>query len=136
MSLSVQVRHVPQFFEVDPMRVVWNGAYFNFFEEARSVLLESLGIGYERLAKDGYMLYVVKNSAKYKKPVQLHQPVLIKATLTEYEYLFRIKYEVHDEESGALCTIGESEQMLARVSDGKALMIVPEEYRKLVEAHR
>ncbi|MDD7200881.1 MAG: thioesterase family protein [Sphaerochaetaceae bacterium] len=126
---SVTVERKVEFFDVDPMRVVWNGRYFDYFECARSALLDALSIPYETLAEGGLMLYVVRNEAKYIHPVRLHDTILIKAVLREWEYLIRIAYEVRDKQTGLLCTKGMSEQMPARISDGKALMQLPEPYR-------
>ena len=127
---SVTVERKVEFFDVDPMRVVWNGRYFDYFECARSALLDALSIPYETLAEGGLMLYVVRNDAKSIQPVRLHDTILIKAVLREWDYLIRIAYEVLDKRTGLLCTKGMSEQMPARISDGKALMQLPEPYRQ------
>lgn len=132
---SVTVQRTAEFFDVDPMRVVWNGTYFDYFECARSALLDALSIPYEVLAEDGYMLYVVRNEAKYLRPVRLHDTILIKATLVEWEYLIRIKYEIWEKEHAVLCTKGMSEQMIATISDGKALLQLPETYRMRIASH-
>ena len=60
---SVTVERKVEFFDVDPMRVVWDGRYFDYFECARSALLDALSIPYETLAEGGLMLYVVRNEA-------------------------------------------------------------------------
>ena len=129
---SVTVERKVEFFDVDPMRVVWNGRYFDYFECARSALLDALSIPYETLAEGGLMLYVVRNEAKYIHPVRLHDTILIKAVLREWDYLIRIAYEVLDKRTGLLCTKGMSEQMPARISDGKALMKLGEPYRQKI----
>lgn len=131
--MQATVTHTAQFFEVDPMQVVWNGTYFDYFEYARGALLDGLGIGYDVLARMGYMLYVVRNEAKYIRPVKLHQTVAITATLTEWEYVVRLHFEVRDQASGALCAKGRSEQMYARISDGKAVIQVPDAVRAVLE---
>ncbi len=132
---SVTVEREVEFFDVDPMRVVWNGTYFDYFECARSKLLAELSIPYERLAEDGYMLYVVRNEAKYIRPLRLHERMLIQANLREWEYLLRIEYVIRSQKTNEVCTKGMSEQMIARTSDGKALIGLPEKYLETIKNH-
>ncbi len=114
-----------EFNDCDPMGVVWNGRYFDYFEMGRSMLLESLGIGYMTLAGHGYMLPLVRNKAKYRKPLRPGQAVVVRTSLVSYDVLIRFRFEIVDKTTGALTTTGESVQMLTDL-EGNGVLDIPD----------
>ncbi|HLR26577.1 MAG TPA: thioesterase family protein [Fodinibius sp.] len=55
--------------ETDQMGYVYYGRYLEYFEEARTEMIRSLGFPYARLEKNGIMLPVVHTEVAYKAPV-------------------------------------------------------------------
>lgn len=55
--------------ETDQMGYVYYGRYLEYFEEARTEMIRSLGFPYTRLEENGIMLPVVHTEVDYKAPV-------------------------------------------------------------------
>lgn len=114
-----------EFNDCDPMGVVWNGKYFDYFEMARSELLEKMHLCYNSIFKKGYMLPLTRNKIKYIRPLSPGQRAVIRITVVEYEYLLKFKYEIMDKGTGVITTKGESSQMVTDL-EGKSTGFVPD----------
>lgn len=55
--------------ETDQMGYVYYGRYLEYFEEARTEMIRSLGFPYKRLEENGIMLPVIHTEVDYKAPV-------------------------------------------------------------------
>lgn len=55
--------------ETDQMGYVYYGRYLEYFEEARTEMIRSLGFPYTKLEENGIMLPVIHTSVDYKAPV-------------------------------------------------------------------
>ena len=55
--------------ETDQMGYVYYGRYLEYFEEARTEMIRSLGFPYTRLEENGVMLPVIHTQVDYKAPV-------------------------------------------------------------------
>lgn len=55
--------------ETDKMGYVYYGRYLEYFEEARTEMIRSLGMPYSLLEEQGFMLPVVHAAIDYKAPV-------------------------------------------------------------------
>jgi acyl-CoA thioester hydrolase len=93
-----------QFYDLDPMRVVWHGNYARFLEQARSALFETLGFGYEQAARSKYACPIVGLQIKYVRPILPVQMIEVTATLVEYDPRIKIKYVINDAATGELLT--------------------------------
>jgi acyl-CoA thioester hydrolase len=100
-----------EFYECDPMRVVWHGNYLNYFELGRRALLEKIKYGYNEMEESGYAFPVIEISAKYPGSLRFKDRVRIKAILMEYENRLKIQYEIYNIATGQLTTKGVSSQM-------------------------
>lgn len=93
-----------QFYDIDPMNVVWHGNYARFFEEARCLLLDTLAYNYQEMQDSGYMWPVVEMRIKYIRPILLFQKFVVEATLVEYENRLKIEYRILDAETSEILT--------------------------------
>jgi acyl-CoA thioester hydrolase len=100
-----------EFFDCDPMRVVWHGNYIKYFEIGRRALLGKMNYDYDEMEKSGYAFPVIEISAKYLGPLLFKDRVRIKAILLEYENRLKIEYEIYNAATGRLTTKGFSSQM-------------------------
>lgn len=67
--------------ETDQMGYVYYGRYLEYFEEARTEMIRSLGFPYTRLEENGVMLPVVHTEVDYKAPVFYDELMSIKVKL-------------------------------------------------------
>lgn len=113
-----------EFYDCDPMGVVWNGKYFDYFEMARSELLSKMGLSYLGIYDKGYMLPLIRNKIKYIRSLKPGQVIIIKINIVEYEYLLKFSYEIYDKETNKIATKGESVQMVTDLK-GAGIYKVP-----------
>lgn len=105
-ELFHEIEVKPAFFDLDPMAVVWHGNYVKFFEHARSALLQKFNYDYDEMRASGYLWPVVDMRIKYMRPATLHQPLLVRAEITEYESRLRVDFLIRNALSGEKMTKG------------------------------
>ena len=77
------------------MRSVYYGKYFEYFEQARSDLLRSLGLPYAEIENQGIFLPVIEAYAKYKKSACYDELLTVETTVKELPVVrVRIDYRV------------------------------------------
>lgn len=123
-----------EFFDLDPMQVVWHGNYLNYFEIGRRTLLEKIGYGYGEMEKSGFAFPVIEVSAKYLGPLRFGDRARIKAVLVEYENRLRIKYEIRNVNTGLVTTKGVTTQMAFDVKAGESCFVCPKALTDKIEA--
>lgn len=123
-----------EFFDLDQMGIVWNGRYFDFFEIARHALFIECRVSYEEMVSRGYMTPIVRNKAKYIRPLRLGQVVIVRATIVEYELFLKVRFEIFDKKTGVLTTTGESIQMVTDL-EGVNAGCVPDFLRNAIKEH-
>ena len=131
----VEAETTVEFYDCDPMQVVWNGNYLNYFEIGRRVLIEKIGYTYTELEEFGYIFPIVEISAKYLIPLRHRDHARIKAILTEYENRIKIKYEIRNIKTGILTTRGFSTQMAYNIKTGDSCFVCPQFLIDKIEAH-
>jgi acyl-CoA thioester hydrolase len=105
-----------QFYDLDPMNVVWHGNYVRFFEVARSALLDVIEFNYLQMQESGFIWPIVDLQIKYVRSLFLNQKAYIEAELVEYENRIVIKYTIFDEQTGEVLTKAKSVQVAVRES--------------------
>ena len=114
-----------EFYDLDPLNVVWHGNYINYFEIGRRTLLEKIGYDYSEMEKSGYAFPVVEITVKYIRSLSYKDKARIKAILMEYENCLKIKYEIRNVQSGAITTRGLSTQMAFDIKAGESCFSCP-----------
>ena len=85
--------------DVDQMGIVYYSRYFEYFEEARTELLASIGLGVTDVEKKGIMLPVISSHCDYLKGARFEQTIIIRASIsTSPRSKLRIDYSVFIEE--------------------------------------
>jgi acyl-CoA thioester hydrolase len=123
-----------EFYELDPMGVVWHGNYINYFETGRRTLLEKIGYDYEEIEKSGFVFPVVDVSLRYLRSLKFRDKARVKAILMEYENCLQIKYEIYNAETGLLTTKGLTTQMAYNAKSGESCFVCPRTFIERVEA--
>jgi acyl-CoA thioester hydrolase len=135
--LTARCTLVAQFYDVDPMNVVWHGHYLRFFEEGRGALLTLLDYNYEQMQASGYLWPVVDFRIKYIRPIKLHQKFSVEAGLVEYENRLKIEYQLQDVNTLEILTKAHSIQVAVQACNQEMLYASPEIFlvkvRKVLE---
>ncbi|HKW55194.1 MAG TPA: acyl-CoA thioesterase, partial [Stellaceae bacterium] len=88
--IAAEVLIKAQFYDLDPMQIVWHGNYVRFLEQARCALLDKIDYNYSEMLRSGYAWPVVDLRIKYVRPVRFGQEVRVTATMVEYENRIKI----------------------------------------------
>ena len=67
--------------DVDQMGIVYYSRYYEYFEEARTELLSSIGLDVAEVEKGGITLPVISSHCDYKKGAKFEQNILVKASI-------------------------------------------------------
>jgi acyl-CoA thioester hydrolase len=102
--ISAEVIIKIQFYDLDPMRIVWHGNYPRFLEQARAALFEKLSFGYVEMSESGFAWPIVDMRIKYVRPINPRHSIKVTATLVEYENRLKANYIITDTETGEILT--------------------------------
>lgn len=134
MQLFADAQTEVQFYDLDPMQIVWHGNYPRFLELARGALLDKLDYNYPQMATSGYVWPIVDMQIKYVKPARLAQRLAIRATLLEYENRIKIGYRISDGASGELLTKAQTIQLCVHAETGELRLDCPPDFIAKVRA--
>ena len=109
--LSAEIEGKAEFYDLDPMQVVWHGNYARFLEQARSALMDRIGYSYNEMHQSGLALPIVDFRIKYIRPIRLAQCFRVVARLLEYENRLKIAYEIYDIATGDSVTKAQTVQV-------------------------
>ena len=133
-NIFAEAETIIEFYDLDPLNVVWHGNYINYFEIGRSALLAKINYDYNEMANSGYAWPVVDISLKYRRPLHFKDRIRIKAILMEYENCLIIKYEIIKVQTGEITTRGVSTQMAFNIEAGDSCFVSPAILIERVEA--
>jgi acyl-CoA thioester hydrolase len=122
--ISVEMPLETQFYDLDPMSVVWHGHYARFFEQVRCRLLDKIGYSYREMETSGYLWPIVEMNVKYVASLHFPQKFAATATLLEYENRIRIGYVLKDA-SGKVLTKATTTQVAVKIDTGELQLISP-----------
>ena len=91
--------------DIDQMGIVYYSRYFEFFEEARTEMLSSIGLDYSNVEENGAMLPVIEAHCEYKKGATFSQDIIVKTYIRELPKV-KIKFEYK------ICSAGSDEILL------------------------
>ena len=74
-----------QFFDLDPMEIVWHGHYVKYLEIVRGVLLEAIDYNYPQMKASGYVWPVIDLHLRYIAPAAFTQRLKLRAEIVEWE---------------------------------------------------
>ncbi|MGD0143617.1 MAG: acyl-CoA thioesterase [Rhizomicrobium sp.] len=119
------IRACPQFYDLDPMNIVWHGNYPRFFELARTALMARIGYGYDAMQESGFAWPVIDMHIRYYRPLRLGHWIGITASITEWENRLKIEYLARDERTGMKTTKGHTVQVAVEVKSEAMLWETP-----------
>jgi acyl-CoA thioester hydrolase len=122
---SAEVELRVQFFDLDPMEVVWHGNYVKYLEIARCALLDSIDYNYVQMKESGYSWPIIDMHLRYAGSATFGQRIRIKAAIVEWENRLKIDYEVRDAESGRRLTRASTVQVAVEMKTGEMCFVSP-----------
>ncbi|MFY2826549.1 acyl-CoA thioesterase [Ruegeria sp. MALMAid1280] len=131
ISSSIETR--VQFYDLDPMEIMWHGNYVKLFEEARCALLDKLEYNFPQMREDGFGWPVVDLRVKYVAPARFGMRIRVTATLREYLNRMVIDYQVVDIETDARLTKGQTTMVCVAADTGVMQFETPATFRAKVE---
>ena len=88
---EIRVRYA----DTDQMHFVYNGKYLEYFEVGRTEMLREIGLPYDTIEKEGFLLPVLEANVKYKLPAHYDDILIIKSFLKKFPDLkVHIDYEI------------------------------------------
>lgn len=126
MLFKTEMKLTVQFYDLDPMNVVWHGNYLKYLESARCDLLKKIGYDYDNMRADGVLYPIAKMDLKYIKPCKFNQVLFLETIVEELEPALIIKYNIFDEESGEKVFSAKSMQICVDVKTGESIYSAPE----------
>ncbi|USG62619.1 acyl-CoA thioesterase [Sneathiella marina] len=131
--ISADVVIKTQFYDLDPMEIVWHGNYARFFEQARCALLDKLNYNYHQMSESGFAWPIVDMRIKYVRPLRFPQSVKVTATLVEYENRLKINYLIQDMKNNERLTKGYTIQVAIDRNTEEMMFQSPVAFRQKVE---
>lgn len=126
MLFKTEMKLTVQFYDLDPMNVVWHGNYLKYLESARCDLLKKIGYDYDNMSADGVVYPIAKMDLKYIKPCKFNQVLFLETIVEELEPALIIKYNIFDEESGEKVFSAKSMQICVDIKTGESIYSAPE----------
>lgn len=131
--VSARIETEAQFFDIDPMNIVWHGNYPRFFELARVALLNKIDYGYDAMVESGYAWPVVEMNIRYAKPIRLRDRIVVEAGLVEWENRLKIDFEIRNAETNKRLCKAYSTHVAVKMDTDELLWETPEVFRKKLE---
>ena len=126
MLFKTEMKLTVQFYDLDPINVVWHGNYLKYLESARCDLLKKIGYDYDNMRADGVVYPIAKLDLKYIKPCKFNQVLFLETIVEELEPALIIKYNIFDEESGEKVFSAKSMQICVDIKTGESIYSAPE----------
>lgn len=114
-----------QFFDLDPMEIVWHGHYVKYLEQARCALLETIGYNYPDMKASGYMWPIIDMHLRYIGAATFGQIIKVRATLVEWENRLKIDYLITDAQTGKRLTRATTTQVAVKADTGEMCFVSP-----------
>ena len=88
---EIRVRYA----DTDQMHFVYNGKYLEYFEVGRTEMLRDIGLPYDVIEKEGFLLPVLEAYVKYRQPAYYDDVLVVKSFLKKNPDLkVHIDYEI------------------------------------------
>ncbi|HEY5799673.1 MAG TPA: acyl-CoA thioesterase [Burkholderiaceae bacterium] len=122
---SAEVEIAVQFYDMDPMEIVWHGNYAKYLEVARCALLDRIDYNYPQMKQSGFGWPIVDMHLRYVAPARFGQKLRVRADLVEWENCLKIDYLITDAESGARINRASTTQVAVAMDTGEMCYCSP-----------
>jgi acyl-CoA thioester hydrolase len=123
--VSASAEATPQFYDLDPMNIVWHGNYPKYLELGRVAVMKKIGYNYEEMIESGYAWPFIEMRMRYARPMKLDHPVKITAGIVEWENALRITYSIQEIATGERVMRASSSQVAVKIGTSEMLWVAP-----------
>jgi acyl-CoA thioester hydrolase len=123
--VTASAEAAPQFYDLDPLNIVWHGHYPRFLELGRVAVMERIGYSYDEMVESGFAWPIIDLRMRYARPMRLNKTVRITAGIVEWENTLRIAYLIKDIETGERVMRASSSQVALRIGASEMLWVTP-----------
>lgn len=114
-----------QFFDLDPMEIVWHGNYVRYLEIARCALFDSIAYNYVQMKASGYAWPIIDLHLRYAKPAVFCQKLKVRAAIVEWENRLKIDYLLSDAATGQRLTRASTIQVAVNMATEEMCFVSP-----------
>jgi acyl-CoA thioester hydrolase len=114
-----------QFFDLDPMQIVWHGHYVRYLEIARCALFDKIDYNYLAMKESGYAWPVIDMQLRYIGAATFGQRLLVRAELVEWENRLTIHYLISDAVTGKRLNRASTSQVAVDIATGEMCFASP-----------
>jgi acyl-CoA thioester hydrolase len=120
-----EVEMTVQFFDLDPMEIVWHGRYVKYLEVVRCALLDKIGYNYVQMKASGYSWPVIDMHLRYVAPATFGQRLKLRADIVEWENRLKIDYLITDADSGKRLNKASTIMVAVEIASGAMCFVSP-----------
>ena len=122
---SAEVEMQVQFFDLDPMQIVWHGNYVKYLEVARCALLDSINYNYVEMKASGFSWPVIDMQLRYVGSATFGQRLKLRAEIVEWENRLKIDYLITDALTGKRLNRASTTQVAVDIASGEMCFVSP-----------
>jgi acyl-CoA thioester hydrolase len=123
--IFAEVESQVQFYDLDPMQVVWHGNYARFLELARCALLDKIDYNYTQMKESGYAWPVIDMHIRYLQPATFGERIKVRAELVEWENRLKLQYLITSVATGLRLTKATTVQVAVELSVNQMCLASP-----------
>lgn len=114
-----------QFYDLDPMQIVWHGNYVKYLETVRCALLEKIGYNYPEMKESGYVWPIIDMHLRYAGSAVFGQRLTLRAEIVEWENRLKIEYLISDAATGKRLNRASTTQVAVELASGEMCFVSP-----------
>ena len=122
---SAEIEMQVQFFDLDPMQIVWHGNYVKYLEVARCALLDSINYNYVEMKASGFSWPVIDLQLRYVGSATFGQRLKLRAEIVEWENRLKIDYLITDALTGKRLNRASTTQVAVDIASGEMCFVSP-----------
>jgi acyl-CoA thioester hydrolase len=120
-EIEIQV----QFYDLDPMEIVWHGNYVRYLEQARCALFDKIGYNYVEMKASGFAWPIIEMQLRYAGPATFRQYLKIRAEIVEWENRLKIDYLITDVATGKRINRASTVQVAVNIDNHEMCFVSP-----------
>jgi len=122
---SAEVEMQVQFFDLDPMQIVWHGNYVKYLEVVRCALLDAINYNYVEMQASGFAWPVIDMQLRYVGSATFDQRLKLRAEIVEWENRLKIDYLITDAQTGKRLNRASTTQVAVDIASGEMCFVSP-----------